>query len=137
MKNYKSALMLLLTIIFIGCNKYPEGPSFSLRTAHDRISNTWTAFEITRNGMDVTNEYQQFFLELERDGGAEWRFENNSIITEFIGNWELTDNGRNILFNWGLGTSNEWRILKLKTEEVWFEDERDTVNFVYKMERRD
>ena len=139
MKSTKFFIKVIFSIIGISltlsCQKYPEGPSFSLRSAQDRIAREWEVESIEQNGQDISATFSEFSLELQSSGLAKWNYttSGNSISKE--GNWELTDNARNVVFNWGADIE-EMNILRLTAKELWVEKEADTVNYFYKFKSK-
>tara|TARA_B110000037_G_scaffold209559_1_gene258853 strand:- start:272 stop:700 length:429 start_codon:yes stop_codon:yes gene_type:complete len=67
--NYRFFLAFMVLLLTSSCNKYSEGPSFSLLTRNNRISNDWTLQSYTKDGtalFDVNSEEQN--LSIEKDG---------------------------------------------------------------------
>ena len=136
MKSTKFSLKLIFSIIGISltlsCQKYPEGPSFSLRSAQDRIAREWEIETIERNGQDISATFSEFSMKLQSSGLANWSYTTAGNTVAREGNWELTDNARNVVFNWGADIE-EMNILRLTAKELWMEKEADTVNYFYKL----
>jgi hypothetical protein len=64
----KVLVLLSISLIVLGsCNKYAEGPSFSLLTRTDRISNEWILEKKTLNNSEVELE-SEVKLTIESDG---------------------------------------------------------------------
>src|SRR5262245_35502326 len=45
---------IILLSVVVGCNKYEEGPSLSLRSKKARLAGEWKIDHITFNGDDIT-----------------------------------------------------------------------------------
>ena len=57
MKKFLVFIFTTSILFFSQCKKYPEGPSFSLRTKTERISNTWKLNQLIVNNVDSTAQY--------------------------------------------------------------------------------
>jgi hypothetical protein len=79
----KFAFYTILFFSVVGCTKYPEGPSFSIRTKENRLKGHWFVTDAQRSyrlvsgdsgqayNENVTKEYSQNFIRwqfLEEDG---------------------------------------------------------------------
>ena len=63
------ALLSLFAIIFLSsCNKYSEGPNFSLLTRKARITNDWVLESYTKDGTDLYDASYEMNLSIEKDG---------------------------------------------------------------------
>ena len=84
--KYRFLFSLLIVFILGACNKYSEGPAFSLLTRKARISNDWTLQSYTKDGtelFDVNAEEQN--LSIEKDGSY-----SGTIITTELGQLQST-----------------------------------------------
>ena len=84
----KFCFLFSFVIVFLlsACNKYSEGPAFSLLTRKARISNDWTLQSYTKDGtelFDVNAEEQN--LSIEKDGSY-----SGTIITNVLGQLQST-----------------------------------------------
>jgi hypothetical protein len=64
-------LLTLSSSLFLGCKKYEDGPKFTLRTVKHRLtSGTWRLTELTINGSNVTDSYNEinFSYNFKTDG---------------------------------------------------------------------
>jgi len=102
MKN-RFLLLALISIWFAtttqSCQKYPDGPMFSLRSRTERVSNTWKVDNYSINGTDFTSlvsNYTETFSSNGDysyswgllDGTGTWKFQNNDEEIQLTG----TDN---------------------------------------------
>lgn len=62
MKN--KLIYLGIIFIFFSCNKYEEGPSFSLRSAEKRLCGQWRLNKLLYNDKDITVAYYSAQLDL-------------------------------------------------------------------------
>ena len=84
--KYRFFFSLLIVFLLGACNKYSEGPAFSLLTRKARISNDWTLQSYTKDGtelFDVNAEEQN--LSIEKDGSY-----SGTIITTELGQLQST-----------------------------------------------
>ena len=126
----------MVVFILSACNKYSEGPAFSLLTRNARISNDWTLQSYTKDGTDLfdTNTEEQNLC-IEKDGTfsstnvitalgqlqstsshGTWTFENSQSELSFMDNESL------------LGVTYEIILLKNKTLKI---RQTDFNNVVY------
>ena len=84
--KYRFLFSFLIVFLLGACNKYSEGPAFSLLTRKARISNDWTLQSYTKDGtelFDVNAEEQN--LSIEKDGSY-----SGTIITTELGQLQST-----------------------------------------------
>ena len=134
--KYRFLFSLLIVFLLGACNKYSEGPAFSLLTRKARISNDWTLQSYTKDGtelFDVNAEEQN--LSIEKDGSysgtiittelgqlqskstnGTWTFENSQSDVNFLPAESL------------LGVTYEIILLKNKTMKI---RQTDFNNVVY------
>ena len=67
-------ICLLAGLLFVGCSKYEEGPTFSLQSKQARITKGWTAYQLFRNNIDETLFYETYVLVIRDNGTFEWQF---------------------------------------------------------------
>ncbi len=121
MKTYKTTILLLLFgIIFsnlTSCKKYPDGPTISLRSRKERISNNWKVENYKINGSDFTSivtNYKETFTK-EGNYSYSWDLLNGS------GTWKLQNNDEEIKLTGSESqTSRTLFILKLEEDSFWY-----------------
>lgn len=118
--NLKISLLLLAFagLLITGvesCNKYPEGPSFSLRTRTQRVSNTWKVENYKVNDNDYTSLVSDYTETFSKDGNYSYSW--GSLAG--TGTWQFENDDQEIQIN---GTSNQsnYRLIILKLEEKTF-----------------
>ncbi len=118
--NLKISLLLLafaglLMTGFESCNKYPDGPAFSLRTRTQRVANTWKIENYTVNGDDYTSLVSDYVETYSKDGNYSYSWGSFAGT----GNWHFENDDKEIQIN---GTSNQsdQRLIILKLEEKTF-----------------
>ncbi|MFM2225066.1 MAG: hypothetical protein RJA07_1268 [Bacteroidota bacterium] len=109
--GHLSVMILLVIFVLSGCKKYPEGPSFSLRTKKARITNTWTLekylFDDSLATSWYTNTYSSTIYTINSDytmttetqsavnntvHKGKWSFQSQHNVLEFQES-ELVQNG--------------------------------------------
>ena len=119
----KSALFLLfacaLIINLTSCGKYEEGPSFSLVSKKNRITNTWNLTEQTTNGQtdDLSNFTWQVNIKEDDTYTSTASYWNIPLINE-SGSWRFSDDKLNLLTTPnGSANTASWEILRLTKDE--------------------
>lgn len=126
--NYAAFLALgAFLLVFCSCNKYDEGPAFSLRTKTFRATNNWVVAQAYQNGLDITSEVRMG-VNLKKDGKLAFT-DTTSIAPEVVikqqsGLWEFDAKGENLLLIFttpggGVTDAKVWYILRLTTDELW------------------
>jgi hypothetical protein len=126
------ALCLVSMFVFVGCDKYEEGPKISLRTRTERVSNMWDYDKLEVANKDRTDEVLGATMELQKDG--DWNQRNGYGELVALGNWEWEDDQETIRLNYEIPGETieplDWKIIKLEEHqlivEYTFED-----NYVY------
>jgi len=137
MKKFLVFIFTTSILFFSQCKKYPEGPSFSLRTKTERISNTWKLNQLLVNNVDSTAQYSSILKDytviINKSGSYSISYYvslppfGNFTNTE-NGNWSFSSNKKEINLtpvSITLGTlpaANSWQILKLYEKELWLKD---------------
>ena len=121
--KYLVLLSLLATLALTSCNKYSEGPNFTLLTRKARISNDWVLESYTKDGTDLYDATYEMNLSIEKDGTY-----SKSIITPNLGQlqsttshgtWEFVDSQGSIsLFEDGMLLGESYEIIMLKNKNL-------------------
>jgi len=100
----KSKISIVLAVLFAvvipvvqGCKKYEDGPTFSLRSRKERVSNTWKVENYKINGTDFTSlvsSYTEVFTKKGSfnyswgllNGSGTWTFQNKDSEIKLNGN---------------------------------------------------
>lgn len=128
MKTIKILSLVLLAMTFVlgSCSKYEEGPAFSLRTKKARLAGEWKADKYIDSNGNEENAND--------DGTIEFTKDNTFIVKSgnfsTTGTWEFTKDKEYLEteFTYTSGgvtvtETNESKILRLKNDELWLEDE--------------
>ena len=134
-------LFIVLSVVFLfsSCNKYSEGPSFSLLTRKNRLCNDWELYSYTINGSEEIQNNTVVKLSIEKDGTY-----SKAQITENLGQlsstheygvWEFKDNkGIVSMTKDTLQIPVDWEIKELKSKYLTLE--RNLSNNKYVMRYR-
>lgn len=118
MKLLKNTFFLVIIFLFIACNKYPDGPKFTLLTRTSRMAGKWDLKETLHSDGTITYDTESYTIELTKDGHAEANFGNIYLS----GSWEFTNRDEKIKLIYG-SNSYFFRIRRLKASQLWLEDE--------------
>ncbi len=109
------------------CTKYPDGPNFSLRSPRQRLVREW---EVKKTESPQVDEDIDLGFEFEKDGDLKFKFSYTETFGgrtytyhyNYKGDWEWQDNRQSIDLDL-FGAITEYRVLKLTTDELIWEDE--------------
>ena len=130
-------------LILFSCNKYEDGPAFSLLSAKNRLDGEW---EVTKINNSFSELYSNLIWQFEEDG--DFTFDASWIISlpfttpfdvqeNLVGDWEFDNNKEEIEIS--LDTTSilvevgwlqlpspyiphgEFNILRLTNQELWLE----------------
>jgi hypothetical protein len=140
MKNTLKILALAFVAAFtIGsCNKYEEGPAFSLLSKKARLVGDWLLVNIyvndtetTVTGMDVLHIYSKSGIHKFIDEYTDV----NGNISNAEGNWQFGPEKESVIFTYTspTGIVDQNKILRLERKELWLkrEDPSETVEWHY------
>jgi len=118
MKKKLSVLIGFIAVATLtGCQKYEEGPLFSLQSKKARVANTWKVDNYTVNNVDLTSLVGGYSETFSKDGNYSytwgilngtgvWKFENNAAEIKITGISNQSD--RTLV------------ILKLESKQFWY-----------------
>ena len=100
------------------CNKYDDGPFFSLRSAESRIVGKWYLDLIIENNQEIT-EFSREEYEFDKDGSF-LLYEDGEV---YPGTWELMDDNESIRITDSGDNSAyyDYKIVRLANTELWLE----------------
>lgn len=129
-----AALLLMGTTT--SCNKYEDGPKFSLKSKTKRLSNKWYVSQsIATTGEDNTHEWENGSIEIKKDGSysivqfgpdqvmkveetGTWEFVNKKTQIQTVGIQKEIEVATNTVYS-EYSSDFLWRITKLEKDEVW------------------
>lgn len=117
---FAAAAILVASVTFTACNKYEEGPGFSLRSKKSRLAGEWELEKAIENGVDVTaaqNASGTVNVEFEKGGAVTYSVGAFAIV----GTWEFSDKKEDIYLTFD-GDVDTTHISKLTNKELWFKD---------------
>lgn len=121
----RTAVLLFLGfgLLSLGGCYYDDGPFLSVRSTKGRIANIWSFEYAEKQGLDITEQYKEALLHLNRDGSLFLEFNPDSIGQ---GKWSLSFDRKLLMFDYELsGTKyeNSFIIWRLKEKEMWLQEE--------------
>ena len=88
---------IVITLGFISCNKYEEGPKMSLLTKKDRFARSWVLESSETNGeVTLTTDEETIFYVFKKNSTYSKTFKVNGVDSVQIGNWNLSKGGENL-----------------------------------------
>lgn len=101
----KISILMLLAVAVAGtsltsCNKYEEGPGLSIRTAKQRITNTWEVEKyVDADGTETAGTADDATMTITKDG--EFTVTDGSF--SITGTWAFDDSKENITTTYSFG----------------------------------
>lgn len=120
-------LLSVLTFVAPGCKKYDDGPVLSVRSKEERIANTWVIEKAYDNGNDITSDYDQYDLFMNKESKATLTSNYKSggvkfsVTTEGVWRFENSKNDLRLDFE-NDDADRVYEILRLKEEELWLKE---------------
>jgi hypothetical protein len=113
------AIILSLSLPLINsCNKYPEGPKFTLLSKKERMQGQWDLKETDHADGTVTYDPYNNIMELTEDFDYSYTSGNITIS----GEWEFASDKEKVTFKIG-NLSLTYKIMRLKNKDLWLQDE--------------
>lgn len=136
MKKSHSLWLILLfisvTTTFSSCNKYPDGPKFTLLTKKERMQGLWDLTETNHSDGTVTYDNWNDIMELTEEN--EYIYTSGNISVS--GEWEFVSDKEKVLFKIG-NLNSTYKILRLKSKELWLQNESNGDVLKYKNKDKD
>lgn len=135
----KKLNVILLTVVasvlmLTSCSPYEEGPAISLRSRTERLCNEWRLTRLYINGTEQTLSSfdQQTTLEFKDNGTINYSYavmDSTAIVITGSGTWEFNDDQTEVFttitYTLGGTEKDTFKILRLKEEELWLENNED------------
>ncbi|HEX8547076.1 MAG TPA: hypothetical protein VF691_08960 [Cytophagaceae bacterium] len=125
---------LFVATIAIGCKKYEEGPTISLRSKRARATNVWQVERAFIQGLDSTAKFYGYRLIMTKEGYYSfsppplW-----AVSFSIIGSWEFSKDKKSIYIHYKDAANKEvkleYRIYKLMENEFWVFDAASKLEF--------
>lgn len=120
----KLTLLIFSVVLFVGCGKYEEGPSISLRAKKTRLVGDWKMDSAELGGVNVTLFYPVFNVQFAEDGAYNEQVSILGLTDEvFQGNWRFNDGKASIRLDYEDGRTSQVEIKRLTNQELWVEFE--------------
>ncbi len=121
MKDLRLALICLIIVVAISsCNRFDDGPAFSLLSAKARLTGDWEIIDYVGPGaedyIDDLNDGDKWFFEFEKNGDGEFGYRYDGYQYSYLIEWELDEDELEISFNGG--GSQTWEIQRLTNKEL-------------------
>lgn len=122
MKTFKitlSAIILSLSLPLVqSCNKYPDGPKFTVLTKKERMQGQWDLQETDHANGTVTYDGYKDIMELTED--FDYSYTSGNITIN--GEWDFVSDKEKVIFKIG-NVNLTYKIMRLKSKELWLQDE--------------
>jgi hypothetical protein len=112
--------LLVLTLVLGSCNKYEEGPGFSLRSKKARVAGDWKLEKLIYNGQDepLDADDKDDVWKFDKDGTFE--IQDPGFSTE-KGKWSFDDKKENITLTFDGGPfALVVEVVRLASNEFWY-----------------
>lgn len=124
--------LLTGSLLFTSCNKYPDGPGFSMLSKKERVEGEWDLQETDHADGTVTYDTSGQIMKFTDD--MECFIEAGFITVE--GTWEFTDKKEKIRVSFGNYT-DVYSIRRLKNKEMWLMDDSNNGVLKFKNKEKD
>ena len=113
-----------------GCNRYADGPAFSLRSGEERIASNRRVESAKEGSNDVTSFFTQYELRLTTGGDAAIQADHElgSLTFSFQTNGRsaFENDDEDLRLDFANDAADEmYRILRLKENELWLRENGD------------
>jgi hypothetical protein len=111
-------------LLATGCSKYDDGPGVSLIPRTERMANTWVIERATADGDVVTDDYDQYVLDLNTDGAATLQAEYTvfgvDVNTQTSGTWAFANDQEELVLDFEEDLADGTYIINRLTQtELW------------------
>jgi len=123
---FSFALIVSTMVLLNSCNKYPDGPKFTILTKTARLCNNWELVSILKDGNEVISKVPAKTLSIDKDGTfsmADSQTALGQITTTYIhGDWTLDGEKTTLsLLQNGLDIPVTYTIKELKNKTLVLE----------------
>jgi hypothetical protein len=128
-RNHKTLAItasLVIVLNFYSCKKYEDGPAFTLKSKNSRLVGEWEVVEIDGIKLGSGSFSVDLNLEFDKDGdfsfNQSYSYYGYSYSYSYKGDWEWNSNKESLEISMPGSPSEDWDILRLTKDELWFED---------------
>lgn len=130
--NSKKLLLaagLGIILSFGSCTKYEDGPGLSFRTKTTRLVGNWELIEV--DGQQIRRFGEFTLIDFDKDGdftlsGSYFEANGQYVSYREAGDWEW-ENGKEEIEIETNGFKEDWEIMRLTNNELWFEVENGQI----------
>lgn len=132
----KSFLVLAITFVFLpSCQKYENGPIFSMRTKKARLTGTWQLKKLILNDDEKLNfAHQDALYTFFSNGEYTIQYPQNNESEE--GTWDFADQKDMLFLDIG-GNQELYSIKRLKNKSLWIEKSTGQDALLYQFRKKD
>lgn len=139
MKNLFSlglVAIMALTVMVSSCNKYPEGPKFTLLSAKARLAGDWKLTKFTINGGDYTSSQGTVLLSIGKNGTysgtATYVVFGETVTDNLSGTWEFNSDKTTVSFlETGETSAEVYDILELRNKAMKLQQVEDGDTYIW------
>jgi hypothetical protein len=118
----RSGVFSVLIVVFMAsCNRFEDGPSFSLMSAKARLTGDWEVIDFvgpeSEYFIDELSGGLQFFLEFEKNGEGQFGYGDDGYQYSNSMDWELDENELTLTFS-NTSEGQTWEIQRLTNKEL-------------------
>lgn len=126
-------VMFTITLGLTSCNKYEEGPSFTLLTAKMRITGNWNLLNVTFNGNDYTSYFPTTKLDISKDETYTMTMTSSFGSSTEVGTWKFNSDKTQFITTDSDGDVTTFTIVKLKNDilKLKYVDGSDETIYTY------
>lgn len=112
-----AVLLVVVTIGFSNCSKYPDGPLMSIHTRTNRLANTWKIENYKKNGTDLTSLTTSYTETFSKNGSYAYSWS----LSSGSGSWRFSNSDKEVVLT---GTDNQssrvLTISRLEEDALWY-----------------
>lgn len=113
----KLLLLTVLISVIAGCNKYPDGPKFTLKTKRSRMAGVWDLQETVQSDGSTYVDPNDYITTLKKNKEMTIETANGS----YTGSWSFFAEDEQVRFAYN-GIYVLYRIKRLMKKELWLQD---------------
>ncbi len=125
--SLKISSFLFALLLTVSCQKYDDGPFFSLASKKARMANNWRLEKAYDGSKDITSEYNRYELDLGKSGSARTgqSYDAGGIVFNYEtnGSWNFVNNNENLLLDFEDDDADQvYTILRLQQSSLWIRE---------------
>ncbi|MFO7923965.1 MAG: hypothetical protein R6U58_09760 [Bacteroidales bacterium] len=117
-RNTVGILLIFLLIFSFSCQKYDDGPWFSIYSKKERATGNWRFELVSEDGVDITEEYANQTVNMLKNGDLYW-------IQGYYNTWET------------YGPGGTWKFIndKMQIEMHFYTGVKEEFTYVWDIKR--